>query len=188
MTGHEGKRFNLFFALFPDQAAPDKIQALAAQLQNAHHLAGKPFVADRFHVSLQNLDRYECVPNEVVDSAGKAAAHLQQDSFDLTLDRAQSFSRGPGGCPLVLLPGDGVEALCEFHRNLGAALKREGLGRFAAFDFTPHLTLLYGDRLVEEHPVSPISWRVTEFSLVLSHVGQTRYDILGQWPLDEGAG
>ena len=176
-----GKRLNLFFALFPDEKTGQQLEALAEHLHDVHDLNGKPFRADRFHLSLHNLGEDVRVPNEVVDAAGRAAASIELEPFHLCFDRALSFAGSTGRRPLVLPPAEGGHALVAFYRQLGAALKEEGLGRFVSFDFMPHITLFYADRLVEEHPVKPISWTVNEFSLVVSHVGEGRYDLIGQW-------
>ena len=52
-------------------------------------------------------------------------------------------------------------------------------------DYKPHLTLQYGNRLVGPLNISPVSWLVRDFALVLSHLGQTRYEILRQWNLED---
>ena len=44
----------------------------------------------------------------------------------------------------------------------------------------PHVTLLYDARSVDEHPIQPIFWTVTEFVLIRSMKG---HDYLGRWPL-----
>jgi 2'-5' RNA ligase len=49
--------------------------------------------------------------------------------------------------------------------------------------FTPHLTLLYGERPIKERFIEPISWTVCEFALVLSLRGETKYIVEGHWPL-----
>ena len=46
--------------------------------------------------------------------------------------------------------------------------------------FTPHVTLLYGARGVEEHPIEPICWTVSEFVLIRSRKG---HDYLARWSL-----
>ncbi|GJL92021.1 MAG: hypothetical protein DHS20C04_16800 [Hyphococcus sp.] len=124
--------------------------------------------------------------NEVVDSACRAAKSIKAAPFDVTFGKVESFDVKSDRFPLELLCSEGLADLRHFHQQLGLALKQEGLNRFAAFRLTPHMTLLYGDRIIEEHPVDPISWRVKEFALVLSHWGETRYDILGQWLLRIG--
>ncbi|MFC2952759.1 2'-5' RNA ligase family protein [Marinicaulis aureus] len=181
------KSYNLFFAILPDQEPAGRLEMLARRLCSAHKLTGHPFEADRFHISLQNLGEYSCVPNEVVDAAGQAAASVNAETFKVTFDRAGSFDTKSGRFPLVLLGDYGLIALRDFHRQLVSALKKEGLGRFVDFNYTPHITLLYADRLIEDHPVEAISWQVKDFLLILSHIGESRYDFLGQWSLHDNA-
>jgi 2'-5' RNA ligase len=50
-------------------------------------------------------------------------------------------------------------------------------------NFTPHLTLSYDNYRIKERFVEPISWTVREFELVLSLVGETKYEVRGRWQL-----
>ena len=52
--------------------------------------------------------------------------------------------------------------------------------RLATREFTPHVTLLYAERRVEEYPIEPIRWMVNEFVLVHSKNGHAH---LARWPL-----
>jgi 2'-5' RNA ligase len=63
---------------------------------------------------------------------------------------------------------------------LGRSLVKIGFRRGAITDFTPHVTLLYDRRNVEEQPIEPISWTVREFVLIHSMQGHTH---LARWPL-----
>ena len=74
----------------------------------------------------------------------------------------------------------GLRRLQSFRRMLGAALTRRGLSRVANTNFTPHVTLLYDARSVDEYPIGPIFWTVTEFVLIHSMKG---HDYLARWPL-----
>ncbi len=51
-------------------------------------------------------------------------------------------------------------------------------------DFTPHITLLWADRRIEEYPIAPIGWTVREFVLTISLEGQSRHIHVARWPLD----
>jgi 2'-5' RNA ligase len=57
---------------------------------------------------------------------------------------------------------------------------RSGLRRVANSNFTPHVTLLYDARGVEEYPIAPLAWTVTEFVLIRSLGG---HECLARWPL-----
>jgi 2'-5' RNA ligase len=47
-------------------------------------------------------------------------------------------------------------------------------------EFTPHVTLLYGEHQAEENPVEPVGWTVKEFALIHSMRGHFR---IGSWRL-----
>src|SRR5439155_1207844 len=49
--------------------------------------------------------------------------------------------------------------------------------------FTPHMTLLYDRQRIEEAPIEPINWMVSEMVLVESLVGQTIHRHLARVPL-----
>ena len=61
-----------------------------------------------------------------------------------------------------------------------------GLGH-AALHYTPHVTLVYGDRLVADRPIEPIGWGVHEFVLVNSLLGRSRYIPLARFRLSAQA-
>ena len=100
--------------------------------------------------------------------------------FEVSFDRTASFRGRPGSRPFVLIGENGLGRLLSFRRVLGAALTRRGLRRVANTNFMPHVTLLYDARSVEEHPIWPIFWTVTEFVLIHSMKG---HDCLVRWPL-----
>ena len=91
-----------------------------------------------------------------------------------------SFRGRSGNRPFVLIGEDGLRRLLSFRRMLGAALARRGLRRVANTHFMPHVTLLYDVRSVEEHPIWPIFWTVTEF--VRNH-SMKGHDYCARWSL-----
>jgi 2'-5' RNA ligase len=64
--------------------------------------------------------------------------------------------------------------------SLGAALAEKRMTRLARREFTPHVTLLYAEREVEENPIEAIRWTVNDFVLVQSLRG---HRFLARWPL-----
>ena len=170
----------LFFALFPDAAAAARIGGLTRRLRDAHALSAAPHAADRLHVSLHGIGEYPAFPKEIAAGAIAAAASVALPPFEIAFDRALSFSGKPGRLPLVLRSHDGFAGVMALQQALGAALAKAGL---AARPSTPHLTLLYDVRRVEEQPIDPVGWTVRDFVLVHSLLGQTRYIPLGKWPL-----
>lgn len=173
----------LFFALFPDAAAAQQAGELAAALCRQHGLSGRPLPRERMHVTLAHLGDFVGLPAGLVRDACQAAASLDERPFDVQLARAGSFVGRTSRLPLVALGDDGVQALKAFHGRLDQALRRQGVRRVGGDNFVPHLTLLYDDKRVPQQAIAPLHWRAVDFALVHSHLGQTRYDILGRWPL-----
>lgn len=175
----------LFFALFPDPATARQARALAEALRLAHGLSGQPLRTERVHLTLCHLGDFAGLPAGLVDDACRAAASLDEPAFDVRLERVGSFVGRPSRLPLVALGDDGVQAVKRFQARLDHALRRYGVLRGGSGNFVPHLTLLYDDRRVPQQPIEPLQWRATDFALVRSLLGQTRYELLGRWPLHE---
>ena len=117
---------------------------------------------------------------DFVAGAADAAAAIASAPFEVTFDRAVSFLGRPR--PLVLCSEDDIPELIAFQRALGHAIQKRGLGR-AKPQYTPHVTMLYDERAVEDHAIAPLRWTVRDFALVHSLRGQSQYNILGRWPL-----
>ncbi|MDB6001159.1 MAG: 2,5 ligase [Rhizobacter sp.] len=172
----------LFLALFPDAGTASHIADLAQQLRHEHRLRGMPLATTRFHVTLHDLGEHLGLPRDMVASAIKAAATVAMPPVELRFDVASSFGRS-GKRPFVLRTTQASDSLLDFQQALGAALKHAGLGRWVKNQYTPHVTLLYEDREVEEGPVERVAWTAHEFVLVHSLLGKTTHIPLGRWPL-----
>ncbi len=173
----------LFFAIYPDATTAAQIAALAQQLRTQHGLQGKPLKPERFHITLHHLGDYAGLPQDLVAAASMAGASVAAAPFDVTFDRAASFTSTPRNRPFVLRGDGGLAALVAFQQSLGEALKKTVLGRWAKPGFTPHVTLLYDDRSVPEQAVPPVAWTAHEFVLLHSLIGQTLHVPLARWPL-----
>lgn len=171
----ESQHLGLFFALRPTPEAAERIIELATRLRGEHGLTGKLLTPERLHVTLRAM-----VDDEAnVELATRAAASLVHEGFDVSFDRAMSF---PGSGAFVLRSSDNLPALAAFRRRLNLAMG--DTESQAARSATPHLTLLYDRKLsIVEHPIEPIGWHAAGFALVRSHVGQSRHETLGAWPL-----
>jgi 2'-5' RNA ligase len=179
--GFEGPETDgLFFALFPDERAMRQLERIATQLCIRHRLASAPITPERVHVSLAGFGAHAGLPPDLVAGASDIAARIAARPFDVTFDRATSFLGRPR--PLVLCGGNGVADLIAFQRTLGDAIQTSGLGRIKP-QYTPHVTLLYDERGIEEHDIEPVRWTVREFVLVHSLRGLGRYIPLGRWQL-----
>lgn len=175
---------SLFFAIFPPTTAAALFTAAAERLRSEHRLSNRLIAPDRLHVTLCALSSGPSEPSPaIIDLARSAAATITSPCFDVVFDRALSFGRAAASTHPLVLQGDdeGVAALTVFHRHLVTALAEHGLQ--VPLAFSPHMTLLYGSRHVAQQPIDPLCWTATALTLVHSHVGATRHEHLGSWPL-----
>jgi RNA 2',3'-cyclic 3'-phosphodiesterase len=178
-------RDNLFFGLLWQASSAIEIAKAADGLRHLHGLVGRLIEPERLHVSLHAVGRYDGLHNFVVERAYEAGAMVSTSTspFALVFDRAVSFANRRRQRPLVLRPGYDLVRLSALHDVLGRAMKRARIGRHVVSHFTPHMTLLYDGRTVQEQPIAPIRMDVHDFVLVHSLVGQSRYIELARWPL-----
>jgi RNA 2',3'-cyclic 3'-phosphodiesterase len=167
----------LFLAAVPDASTAAAIHDRADVLKRAHKLTGRLIDADSLHISLFFLGG---LSEQSLRGACEAFADVRMKPFEVWFDRAVSFRGKPGNRPFVLFGENGVRQLTSLRRMLAAAMTRQGLRRTADANFTPHVTLLYDARDVEEHPIAPIGWTVSEFVLIHSMRGHVHLD---HWPL-----
>lgn len=171
---------SLFFALFPPAADAERLARLAAVLRQQEGLTGRLLDVTRLHVTLLALGAAETEPlPSFIEAAKEAAASIVAPPFELAFDRALSF---PGSGAFVLRGDDGpATSLSLFRKALGEAMAARGIR--PRLGGAPHMTLLYDDRHVAEFAIEPVRWTAREFVLVHSHVGRTRHEWLGRWPL-----
>lgn len=168
---------NLFFALHPPPQLCPEIERLGGTLRRAHRLRGKLIARERLHNTLAPLYHPRRTVQDCIARAHRAGAALKHPAFPVRFEWTQTFDVHRDRYPLVLR-GD-LGPLVGFQRALTAQMTREGLP--VPHSYTPHITLLWADRAVEEYPIAPLEWTVTEFVLVMS--GQSRHVILGHWQL-----
>ena len=173
---------NLFFAVLPDHSTAFLAETLALGLTRVHGLKGRPMDADRLHLTLCGVRLEHGALLETVEKARAAAARVDAGPVEVSLDMARSFSHRDGSNPFVLACGNPSDGLLALRRQLGLALRMDGMGE-ACTGFTPHMTLSWADRMVEDSPILPVRWMARDFALVLSLVGQSRHITLGRWPL-----
>jgi RNA 2',3'-cyclic 3'-phosphodiesterase len=158
---------------------------LGALTRRQYGLTGRLRPLELLHVTLYYFGRFEG-PDERVDrliNMTKAAcAAMQSPGFEARFDQVMSFGKGDRKKPVVATGGAGVNALVAFQEALGHALELGGVP-IRKERFKPHITLLYDRAEVKEHAVEPVAWNVSEFSLIHSNIGESRYDVLATWPL-----
>lgn len=172
-----------FVALMPDARAAGAAVRAAADCCRARGIHAKILPTNRLHVTLHRLAHYDESPAGLVRQMAAAAESITLPPFDVSFDRAKSFSPTAREHAFVLCEFSASAPLAEFHKKLGAALLKHGLGQHVRRDFTPHMTLFYDERELPEQPVPPIHWAVRDFVFVQSFQGFSRYHVLGRWPL-----
>ena len=170
----------LFLAFVPDALKGAHIYRFAEVVKRAHKFDGRLIKPDCLHITLFSLDDGGSSPERTVRMTFEAAEEMRMSSFEISFDRIASFRGKPDNHPFVLLGGEGLSRLKLFRQTLGAEMTRKGLRHLATTDFTPHVTLLYDKRQVEEQPIEPIFWRANEFVLIYSKNGHAH---LARWPL-----
>jgi 2'-5' RNA ligase len=171
----------LFFALLPGAEDALRIVRLRERLLLERGLTGQRIATERLHVSLHIVGAWHGLSRAAVRTAKDVGASFSKPPFELVFDRAMSFA----GDRAFVLRAEAEVAFRSFHHTLGIEMKKAGIGRSVASRFTPHLTLLYGDRIVAERSIEPIRWTVRDFVLVqsLRGRGRSRHIHLARWPL-----
>jgi 2'-5' RNA ligase len=183
--GHSG-RHNLFFALLPEPVVVSQVSDLGTRVCGAHRFRGNPIWPDRLHITLLSaLDGYCSLP-ENIDRAAQAGARVDAAAFDVAFDITESFFVRSASHPFVLTSGKGLAAAAWLRQLIVVAMIEEGFEVPISSGFTPHMTLMWTDRWVEQYPTLPIRWTVREFALVLSHIGESRHEYLARWKLRDG--
>jgi RNA 2',3'-cyclic 3'-phosphodiesterase len=172
---------SLFYALLPDAESAGQIVSLAQRLRADYRLKGTVIPGERLHVTLAFLGAFAGLPKAVVSSAIVAGEQFEGTAFDVSFDRVQKF--GHDKRAVVLRGTDDATAVKEFLHGLLDAMRYQGLKPAGPAGFTAHLTLLYDEGPIVEEHIAPISWTARELVLVHSLIGQSRYEILGRWPL-----
>jgi 2'-5' RNA ligase len=150
-----------------------------------HDVEGSLRPRDLLHISLHFIGDFARLPSAIIHGARRACQTVELPPVDVTLNHIRSFEvkpprhGKPGRHALVLL-GESAP-LVDLHRSLGSALRDWGFK--AADHFTPHVTLLYGSKVVLKRTIDPIRLTVEDFSLIHSEKGRSRYNTLGNWSL-----
>ena len=171
---------NLFFALTPPDAVRPAMEKLGGTLQQAHHLRGHIISKDRLHNTLAAVHDAGSITQNI-ERAKRIGARIRYPSFPVRFEWTGSFKVGRERYPLVLRGEDGLKPLIEFRQEVCSQMVRAGFA--VTRNYTPHVTLLWADRCVDEYPIAPISWTVQDFVLVLSLVGQSRHIRVARWQL-----
>lgn len=165
---------NLFFAIRPPVEICERMADLAASFA----IGGRPMRLDRLHITVLQLVCGDVLPDGLAEEAAAIAATLDAAPFSVYFNQLVAGERST-----LLRSIEPLDALCSFRERLGLLLRQAGLGFRMDQPFNPHVTLLYGNTQAFVTQDDPIIWRVEEFVLIDSHIGETRHDEVGRWPL-----
>jgi 2'-5' RNA ligase len=171
----------LFFAIRPDGETAAAIETLGGRLKRAHRLRGHTVARARLHNSLAAVHDIGTLSDNIA-RARAIGDRLWHRHFSVRFDWTGSFRGGDHGYPFVLRGEEGLEPLTVFREDLRARMLRAGFG--VERSFTPHVTLLWADRCVEDYPMAPIAWTVRDFVLTASVQGYSCHIDVARWPLD----
>jgi 2'-5' RNA ligase len=119
-------------------------------------------------------------PLAVITEAKAIASTVSLAPFLVEFDHVKAFAGGSGKRALALTGGKGVTGLIGLQQALSSAMAKEGV-RIRSRRYTPHLTMMYADRVCELS-IEPIFWTVDEFVLLDSLYGRSKHMLLDRWP------
>ncbi|HVK56977.1 MAG TPA: RNA 2',3'-cyclic phosphodiesterase [Burkholderiales bacterium] len=165
----------LFFAVWPDEVACDKVAVLTERFHDEY--GGRPVARDSLHVTLAFLGE---TPNSRLPDLISIGHSIVIPPFDLKLSRAGCWSGGI----FWLAPSEPPPALMSLAATLTEKLQAAAIS-FDTKRFAPHMTLLRraGFR-GQEMAISPVEFSVSDFVLVHSAKSSAgaRYEIVERFP------
>jgi RNA 2',3'-cyclic 3'-phosphodiesterase len=161
----------LFFALRPPVHEARMIGLLRDDLEDTHGAVAN----DRLHLTLAITDDFPSLPKGHAARMREVGEDIAVGPLTVTLDRLSAARTS-----VALRPSHGNPALRDLHRTLDARMG--GLTR-ADWRFNPHVTLAYRKGEPWTRTIDSIRWEARELVLIHSHVGETRHDEIGRWPL-----
>ena len=166
----------LFFALWPDAAAAEALERLAADVVVV--AGGRAIPRAKIHLTLAFLGEVEDL-----DGARDAGGSVRAAPFDMRLDCVGSFRRSGVAWAGSLEPNGELAAL---HSSLEAQLRARGFA-LEERPFAAHVTLARKTgKTLPRAAIPPIGWRADELRLVRSMPGTNDYVALERWKLRKG--
>lgn len=177
-----GPLHRLFFALVPPEPVREQMAAAASALRENGSIEARWVNPARYHVTLAFLGDHPTLRPSLLEAARTAAGKLRVAPFSWFPDQVASFhGRRP---PCVLRTAQVSQPLQTLWEQLRRELSMVRLGGRIERNFTPHVTLAYGQRdLLAPIAITPIVWPVDRVLLLHSEVGSSDYDVLGSWRL-----
>jgi len=171
-------RNRLFYALRPSPLARNLIGVQRDQLGLAESVVDN----DRLHITLGITEDFARQPYAEMKRLIEIGAQVSASPVPVRLDRISG-----GNETIALRPSRRIDALADLGHKLQQGLAHAGLLR-GAWDFHPHVTLLYRRGRPFTRTIPAIGWDATDFVLIHSMLGAHRHVELGRWPLIERQG
>jgi 2'-5' RNA ligase len=171
--------------VLPDDLARSEIVGVGERFRKSHRVSGSPVGTDDLHLSLCPMGKPERLRQPLESALLAAAGEVRAMGFVATLDSAMRFSAKDGQFPFVLCADTATTASAlQLRKAIAAAQARVGLQVGGVSSFLPHVALLQGHAVdTIEESITLIHWHVHEFVLIRSFFGQSRYEVIGRWPL-----
>lgn len=167
-----------FYALLPPPLPRNLIGVQRDQLGLAETLVEN----HRLHITLGITEDYARKPYAEMQRLIEIGDTISAAPVPVKLDRVSGSNE-----TIALRPSRRIDALAELGRKLRDGLAHAGLLR-GAWDFHPHVTLLYRKGRPFTRTIPPIGWDATDFVLIHSLLGEHRHIELGRWPLIDRQG
>lgn len=188
LPGFEHTRQQIFHFIvmtFPPLAGAQYLTHLTHHFRAQIGLTGRPRPTHHLHTSLHSFGQTTFLPPRFLEVTQPIEKEFSFPRFDVTFDQILSFEKTGRPSPLVLLAEpESRTLLYNLYHAVGTAIGKASHGIFPFPEaFNPHVTLLYDWKSIGKQAIEPVSWPVTEFRLVISVVGQTRYIHVIRWHL-----
>lgn len=167
------KLHRLFFAIKPALHVVPTIEATRRS-----YCSGRPVRGEHLHVTMEIFDDHAGIPDDLIDRLIAVGNDIDMSGFLLSMGRVVGTTRS-----VALRPNGRSTGLSLLQRAIRERVADAGLATREGWTFNPHMTLGYRDGAAFARAIDPIKWQVEELVLVLSHVGDTRHDIVDRWTL-----
>lgn len=176
--------------MLPDERARAEIAGVEERFRKSHRVSGSTVGAERLHLTLSPMGKPERLRQPLESALVAAAGQVRAKAFEVTLDSAVRFSASDNRFPFVLCAdAETIEPALALRKAIAAAQLHQGLHVSGVSSFLPHVTLMYGHAIdAIQEAIPPIRWMANEFVLVRSFFGQSRHELVGQWPLEPRCG
>ncbi len=174
----------LFFAIMVPSSSAIQIAECFSAFQQRYPFRHTPISPDRLHVTLASVFAGDCLPEAIVRFARIIGDTIRFEQFPITLDRALTYRNSSTKLPFVFA----AEAASARVTKLAAEIRRahsylSGTPKDTFSSISPHVTVIWDRVMIPRHKIVPIIIPAQEITLVHSHVGQSKYEILARWPL-----